>query len=369
MNITTNKPQQVRKEDALNKHKLSIYLSKHSDTFNINNALSIKQYSGGASNLTYLLQWQDKQAILRTAPIGANIKGAHDMAREYNVLNKIAPYYKYAPKAYLYCQDDDIIDRPFYLMQKIDGIIPRKTFPMPVSPAQALDLCKELVDVHVALHQIDVKKTGLSKLGKAEGYIQRQVSGWNQRYNNAIIEDSLPATELMQWLEDKQPEDNQACLIHNDYKFDNVVISEKEPHEIIAVLDWEMATIGSPLMDLGCSLAYWIEKTDPPELQAIRMMPTNIDGMMTRQEIIDYYGKQTNTDMSQFNYFYKFGLFRLAVIVQQIYKRYAQGKTTNPAFKHFGEIAKVLIQQASTIENEDQEQKSHSGTTTQRRAH
>ena len=351
MKETTDKPQQVRKEDALNKHKLCVYLSKHMDDFNIHDELNIKQFSGGASNLTYLLQWQDKQAILRTAPKGADIKGAHDMGREYNVLNKIAPYYKYAPKTYLYCEDDEIIGRPFYLMQKIDGIIPRKTFPMLVSPTQAHDLCKELIDVHIALHQIEIEKTGLSELGKGEGYIQRQIAGWNQRYKNARIEGSFPADDLMQWLADKLPKDQQPCLIHNDYKFDNVVISEQEPHKIIAVLDWEMATIGSPLMDLGCSLAYWIEKTDPPELQAIRMMPTHIEGMMTRQQIIDYYGKQTNTDMSQFNYFYKFGLFRLAVIVQQIYKRYAQGKTTNPAFKHFGEIAKVLIQQAELIDN------------------
>jgi aminoglycoside phosphotransferase (APT) family kinase protein len=351
MNNKIDQPQQVRKEDVLNQHKLSVYLSKHLDTFNINDELNIKQYSGGASNLTYLLQWQDKQVILRTAPRGANIKSAHDMGREFNVLNKITPYFKYAPKTYLYCQDNEIIGRPFYLMEKIEGIIPRKTFPMSVSPTQAHGLCMELIDVHVALHQIDIEKTGLIELGKAEGYIQRQVSGWNKRYKNATIEGSMPAVELMQWLEDNQPEDTKACLIHNDYKFDNVVISKKQPYKIIAVLDWEMATIGSPLMDLGCSLAYWIEKNDPPELQAIRMMPTNIEGMMTRQEIIDYYGKQTNTDMRHFNYFYIFGLFRLAVIVQQIYKRYVQGKTTNPAFKSFGEIAKVLIRQAELIDS------------------
>ena len=152
----------------------------------------------------------------------------------------------------------------------------------------------------------------------------------------------------MQWLADNQPEDSQTTLIHNDYKFDNVVMSIEQPHKIIAVLDWEMTTIGSPLMDLGCSLAYWVEKNDPPAMQAIRMMPTNIDGMMTRQEIIEYYGNKRNIDMTGFNYFYKFGLFRLAVIVQQIYKRYALGTTTNPAFKNFGELSKILITQASS---------------------
>lgn len=346
MNNTTDKPKQVRKEDALDKHKLSVYLSKHLENFKINDEISIQQYSGGASNLTYLLQCNNQQVILRTSPKGVNIKGAHDMGREYKVLNLIDGHFAYSPKALLFCEDENIIGRPFYLMQKIEGIIPRNTFPVPVSPKQTQDICKDLIDVHIALHEIDLDKTGLVKLGKAEGYIQRQITGWNQRYKNARLEDSLPANELMQWLAENQPKDTQTSLIHNDYKFDNVVLSSHAPHKIIAVLDWEMTTIGSPLMDLGCSLAYWIEKTDPPAMQAIRMMPTNIQGMMTRQEIVDYYGQQRNLDMSNFNYFYTFGLFRLAVIVQQIYKRYAQGKTNNPAFKHFGEIAKVLIKQA-----------------------
>ena len=351
MNNTTDQPKEVRKEDALDKHKLSVYLSKHLDNFSINEQLTIKQYAGGASNLTYLLQWNNQQVILRTSPKGANIKGAHDMGREYKVLNLLDGHFDYSPKALLYCKDEQIIGRPFYLMQKVEGIIPRKTFPMTVSPQQAHEMCKDLINVQIALHEIDLDETGLIELGKADGYIQRQIKGWNQRYKNARLEDSMPADDLMQWLEENQPQDTQTSLIHNDYKFDNVVLSTKPPHKIIAVLDWEMTTIGSPLMDLGCSLAYWIEKTDPPQLQAIRMMPTHIEGMMTRQQIIDYYGKQTNTDMSRFNYFYKFGLFRLAVIVQQIYQRYAQGKTTNPAFKHFGEIAKVLISRAELIES------------------
>ncbi len=350
MNNITDKPNEVRKEDSLDKHKLSVYLSKHLDNFNINDQLSIQQYAGGASNLTYLLQWSKQQAILRTSPRGANIKGAHDMGREYKVLNLLDGHFAYSPKALLYCEDEQIIGRPFYLMQKVEGIIPRKSFPMTVEPEQASVMCKDLIDVHIALHEIDLEKTELNNLGKADGYIQRQIAGWNQRYKNARLEDSMPADELMQWLDDHQPQDRQTSLIHNDYKFDNVVLSEEPPHKIIAVLDWEMTTIGSPLMDLGCSLAYWIEKTDPPAMQAIRMMPTHIDGMMTRQEIINYYGQQRNLDMGQFNYFYKFGLFRLAVIVQQIYHRYAKGKTNNPAFKHFGGLAKVLIEQAQLIE-------------------
>lgn len=348
---TIDKPNDVRKEDVLDKHKLSVYLSHNFEAFNIQDELEIKQFPGGASNLTYLLQWQNQQVILRTSPRGANIKGAHDMGREYNVLKKLDGHFSYSPKALLYCDDNQIIGRPFYIMQKVEGIIPRKSFPMPVSENLANRMCKDLIDVHIALHSIDLEKSGLDQLGKPQGYIQRQITGWNQRYVNARIDGSLSADNLMQWLEDNQPQDTQTSLIHNDYKLDNVVLSPTHPHKIIAVLDWEMTTIGSPMMDLGCSLAYWVEKSDPPAMQAIRMMPTNIEGMMSRQEIVDYYGQQTNTDMNNYNYFYTFGLFRLAVIVQQIYKRYAQGKTTNPSFKNFGKLAKILIQQAELVRN------------------
>jgi aminoglycoside phosphotransferase (APT) family kinase protein len=347
MNIT-DQPNDVRKEDTLDNHNLSMYLKEHLRFFNKEDTLTIKQYSGGASNLTYLLSWSSQEIILRTSPHGANIKSAHDMSREFKVLSKLDGYFNYSPNALLYCDDNTIIGRPFYLMQRVAGIIPRRSFPMSVEPKQAYAMCKDLIDVHIALHNVDLYKTDLIKLGKPEGYIQRQVSGWSTRYKNALIDGSLPATELMKWLADNQPEDTETTLIHNDYKFDNVVMSIEQPHNIIAVLDWEMTTIGSPLMDLGCSLAYWVEKNDPPAMQAIRMMPTNIDGMMTRQEIIEYYGNKRNIDMTDFNYFYKFGLFRLAVIVQQIYKRYTQGTTTNPAFKNFGELAKILITQADS---------------------
>jgi len=350
-----NPAKKVRDEDQLDRQKLHEYLSSHLSGFNSDSQLTLKQYAGGASNMTYLLQWQENntavknnqyEAILRTAPLGANIKSAHDMGREYKVLRLLQNHFKYSPKALLMCEDETIIGRPFYIMQKVEGIIPRKSFPMPVSAQLATKMCHELLDVHIALHTIDIEKTGLISLGQPHGYIQRQISGWNLRYEKAKLEDSLPAQELMQWLDEQQPKDTLSSFIHNDYKFDNVVFSAQNPEKICAVLDWEMATVGSPLMDLGCSMAYWIEKTDPPAMQAIRMMPTQLDGMLTRQQIVRYYAEKRHIDISEFNYFYVFGLFRLAVIVQQIYKRYALGKTSNLAFKNFGDIAKVLIVQA-----------------------
>lgn len=343
-----NQAQRVRSEDQLELVKLSEYLIEHLEEFNFGDKLQLKQFSGGASNLTYELSWNKSKVILRTAPRGVTVKSAHDMSREFKVLLKLEKTFKYAPKPILYCEDNRVIGRPFYLMEKVEGYIPRKEFPFDVKPELARRICEELINVHIALHEIDIEETGLISIGDPVGYIRRQVDGWCKRYIAAKTNNSLAANSLMNWLEENIPKDKIHSLIHNDYKLDNVVLSAEDPTKIISVLDWEMTTVGSPLMDLGCSLAYWIEKDDPPELQAIRMMPTHIDGMMTRNEIINYYLSKRNLDVEDFNYYYVFGLFRLAGIVQQIYKRYDQGQTTNPAFASFGQIANILINQASS---------------------
>jgi aminoglycoside phosphotransferase (APT) family kinase protein len=343
-----NKAQSVRTEDQLDLVRLSEYLIEHLDGFGFGDELELKQFSGGASNLTYQLSWKDQKLILRTAPRGVTVKSAHDMSREFKVLKKLEASFKYAPKPILLCEEPRVIGRNFYLMEKIDGYIPRKEFPFESSPEIARKICEELIDVHVQMHEIDIEATGLISIGDPVGYIRRQVDGWNNRYIAAKTNNSLAATGLMNWLEANIPDDVTHSLIHNDYKLDNVVLSEQNPTKIIAVLDWEMTTVGSPLMDLGCSLAYWIEKNDPAELQAIRMMPTHLDGMMTRDEIVAYYANKRNMKIEDFNYYYVFGLFRLAVIVQQIYKRFDLGKTSNPAFAGFGQIANILINQATS---------------------
>ncbi len=343
-----NRAQRVRNEDQLDLIRLSEYLIEYLDGFNFGDKLELKQFSGGASNLTYQLSWGDQSVILRTAPRGVTVKSAHDMSREFKVLNKLENTFKYAPIPLLLCEDPKVIGRNFYIMEKVDGYIPRKEFPFEASSDQARKICEELIDVHIAMHEIDIEQTGLISIGDPKGYIRRQIFGWNKRYIAAKTNNSLAATGLMNWLEDNIPEDNIHSLIHNDYKLDNVVLSSVDPTKIIAVLDWEMTTVGSPLMDLGCSLAYWIEKNDPPELQAIRMMPTHLDGMMSRNEIVEYYANKRNLSLDDFNYYYVFGLFRLAGIVQQIYKRFDLGKTTNPAFAAFGQIANILINQATS---------------------
>jgi len=220
-------------------------------------------------------------------------------------------------------------------MERIKGIILRRDLPEGLSfkPEEARKLCENMLDVHLELHSIDYKKIGLADFGKPEGYVKRQVEGWTERYRNAKTDDAPDFEEVIRWLHDNMPEESKkSCIIHNDYKFDNIVLSPEDPLKIIGVLDWEMATIGDPLMDLGSSLAYWVQADDPPEFQAIRMMPTNIPGAMTRDELVQRYAEKSGVKIDNFDFYYCFGLFRLAGIAQQIYYRYYHKQTKDDRF-------------------------------------
>jgi aminoglycoside phosphotransferase (APT) family kinase protein len=235
-----------------------------------------------------------------------------------------------------FSDDETIIGSPFYVMQKISGIILRRDLPagLEFSSDQLRRLFERLVEVLHELHSIDYKRIGLENFGKPSGYVTRQVTGWNKRYRAARTPDVPECEDIMAWLEEKMPpETDRPGLIHNDFKFDNVVLDPNDPMNIIGVLDWEMATLGDPLMDLGCSLGYWVEKNDSLERQAIRFMPTHLDGAMTRLEMVHFYAKLSGLEMENFDFYLCFGLFRLAVIIQQIYYRYYHGQTKDERFK------------------------------------
>jgi len=236
-------------------------------------------------------------------------------------------------------------------MQRMTGIILRRDLPegMQLSAGQAESLCRNLVDVQLELHGIDIEANGLSDLGKPAGYVQRQVAGWSERYRAARTDDVPDNEKTMAWLASHlPPESAKAAIIHNDFKFDNVVLRPSDL-SIIGVLDWEMATLGDPLMDLGCSLAYWIQADDPEPMQAIRMMPTHLPGMMTRQQVLDYYLSCGGERPNDFRFYSVFGLFRLAVIVQQIYFRYTRGQTRDPRFAAFGKLCGLLSANADAV--------------------
>ncbi|ASP40831.1 phosphotransferase family protein [Bacterioplanes sanyensis] len=301
----------------------------------------IKQFSGGASNLTYHLLYSPDYAnndlILRRPPAGHKAASAHDMRREFNVMQRLKPVYPYAPDMIAFCDDASVIGGDFYLMQRLRGIIPRGNLPkgMLLSKEQARSLCYSVIDKLIDLHQVDYQAAGLQDLGKGQGYVKRQVEGWSQRYIKSKTWNVPGFKRIMTWLQQQQPEDVSTCIIHNDYRMDNLVLNADNPGEIIGVLDWEMATLGDPLMDLGGALAYWVQADDDRLMRMIRRQPSHLPGMLTREEIVDYYCEKMGFDRSHWPFYEVFGLFRLAVIVQQIYYRYHHKQTDNPAFKHF----------------------------------
>ncbi len=303
----------------------------------------VAQFSGGASNWTYRLAYDNDDLILRRPPAGTKARSAHDMGREYRIQSALQGLYP-VPDMLAFCEDESIIGAEFYVMRRIVGIIPRANLPkgLELTREQTRQLCLGVIDKLIELHQLDIQRTGLEALGKGEGYVRRQIEGWSKRFVQARTEDVESFESVMQWLADNMPKNEYVALIHNDYRFDNIILDEHEPMKIIGVLDWEMATIGDPLMDLGNSLAYWVQADDDAFFQAVRRQPTHLSGMLTRQEVVKYYCEKTGIVPEKWTFYEVYGLFRLAVIVQQIYYRYYHGQTNNPAFRDFGKMANYL---------------------------
>lgn len=304
----------------------------------------IRQYPGGASNLTYQVAYGSRAFVLRRPPFGKIARSAHDMLREAKVMAALKPVYDYVPDIVATCDDHSVLGCDFYVMQRLEGVILRQDFPSNLAmPAEDVrTLCKNVIDKLVELHKVDAEAAGLSHLGKGEGYVQRQIQSWSERFLKARTDDVGDFAKVMTWLDDNRPDDVAQVIIHNDYRFDNVVLNPNNPLEIIGVLDWEMATIGDPLMDLGNSLAYWIEANDEAPFQMLRRQPTHQPGMLTRQQVVDYYAQKSGRSVDNFDFYEIYGLFRLAVIVQQIYNRYYHGQTADKRFAVFGQAANYL---------------------------
>jgi aminoglycoside phosphotransferase (APT) family kinase protein len=289
--------------------------------------------------------------ILRRPPGGTKPKSGHDMGREYRVMKALAPHFP-CPRVLAYSEDPALLGAPFYVMEKIEGIILRRDLPAGLSytPERARALCLNLVDTLIRLHGLDYQAIGLGDLGHPEGYVERQVKGWCERFEKAWTDDVPKCETLMAWIKAHQPADTpRPGLIHNDYRFDNAILDPHDAQTILGVLDWEMCTIGDPLMDLGGTLAYWIQADDPQFMQATRMQPSHLPGMLTRDEIVRYYADKTGRDIPDYDFYYVFGLFRLAAIAQQIYYRWKLGQTKNPRFQAFGMFVSVLSQVADRV--------------------
>lgn len=304
----------------------------------------VTQFMGGASNWTYRLEYENADLILRRPPAGTKAKSAHNMQREHDIQLMLKKHYPVVPKMVGYCGDTSILGCDFYVMERIAGIIPRKNMPRGVnlSPAEVRLLCTNMLDQLIALHQVDYRSAGLDAIGKGEGYIDRQVSGWCERYKKAKTWNVPSGKRIMRWLHENKPSQERLCITHNDFRFDNLVLNPDNPTEILAVLDWELATIGDPLVELGNLLAYWVQADDDSVAKATRRQPTHLPGMLTRAEAVQYYCEKMGYNDVDMRFYEIFGLFRLSVIAQQIYYRYHHKQTRNPAFKNFWFVVHYL---------------------------
>lgn len=295
----------------------------------------VTQYSGGASNWTYRLQYPAHDLILRRPPAGTKAKGAHDMGREHRIQAALRPVFPYVPEMVAHCTDESVLGCEFYVMQRIEGLIPRSRMPagLELSAEQNRALCLNVINRLVDLHAVDVEAAGLTDLGKGAGYAQRQIEGWTRRYANAHTWNVPKFRRVTQWLAENIPAESRICVIHNDYRLDNVILDPDEPTRVIGILDWELATLGDPLMDVGNSLAYWVQADDDFVRKATRRQPTHLPGMLARRELVEEYCGRTGLKADDFTWYEVYGLFRLAVIGQQLYYRYFHRQTRNPEFR------------------------------------
>ncbi|MEX2150551.1 MAG: phosphotransferase family protein [Steroidobacteraceae bacterium] len=339
----------VRNGETLDARRLGEYLAAQVPGLAL--PLVVRQFPSGFSNLSYLLTAGSRELVLRRPPQGTRPKSGHDMSREFRVLSALQGVFAESPRPLHLCADEAVIGAPFYVVERIRGIILRRDYPAGLEPTPALVRAQQcaLIDTLARLHGLDHHAIGLGEFGRPDGYVTRQVEGWSARYLRALTGDAAGAEPVMEWLAARKPVGNTpAVLIHNDYKLDNVVFDAASPARLIGVLDWEMATVGDSWMDLGCSLAYWVEAGDPAELQQTRMLPTHLPGSLTRAEVVQHYASGRAMAAPEFRFYRVFGLFRLAVIVQQIYYRFFHGQTRDARFAALGPMARVLIAAAET---------------------
>ncbi|MBC7462643.1 MAG: phosphotransferase family protein [Actinobacteria bacterium] len=334
----------VRDEDSFSLELLHTWLAEQLP--GLVGPPTVQQFRSGASNLTYLLTYPDRELVLRRPPLGNKAASAHDMKREFLIQQRLKPEYPLVPQVVAMCEDLSILGSNFYVMERINGVILRRDPPAGISltEEQTSAIGQKVIEGLVNLHSVDASI--LDELNKGSGYVRRQVTGWSRRYRAALTDDVPTGDELMNWLEANQPADVAACVIHGDWRLDNMVLNISQQPQLLGVLDWELATVGDPLMDLGAALAYWIDRDDESEFATLRRQPSDLPGMPTRSEFVSRYLNKTNFNCDDFTFYEIFGLFRLSVIAQQIWARYRLGQTTNPAFAQLGAMINILMNRA-----------------------
>ena len=315
----------------------------------------IRQFPSGASNLTYLVRIGEWEGVLRRPPFGPVPPKAHDMQRESDLLERIHPVFPLAPRPYLFCNDLEIMGVPFYVMERRKGFVLNDTFPPNTEVTFELGyrISETVVDTLAQIHAVDWQTAGLATFGHPTGFLERQLTGWIERYNRSQTPESPDVTSLTRWLIEHLPVSPAPTLIHNDFKLNNMLLDTHDLAQPIAVLDWEMTTIGDPLFDLGISLCYWVQEDDPAELRSILPTVTHLPGFMTRNQFMERYAAKSGRDLSSMNFYLTFAYFKLSVILQQIYIRWLRGQTQDQRFAIFGSRIHILIQHATQLISQD----------------
>ena len=336
-------PAVVRPDQVLDLARLSSYL--RSNIPSLKGELELLQFPCGHSNLTYLIKAGRRELVVKREPPGSKAKSAHDMGREFRVLSRLHGPYPYAPAALHFCEDDSIIGGKFCVMERVRGVIVRADYPEEggVTLEQIRAQFTGLIDALARLHSLDVSEVGLADLGRPRGYRKRQVDGWLKRLSEAKTESMADFDEVTSWLAEQVPAGPEdAAIVHNDFKMDNLVWDPADITRLIAVLDWEMATVGDPLMDLACTLSFWAEEGDPADFRAIRGMPSARPGMLTRRQALARYTTLTKRAVERADFYLCFAFFRRAVIEQQKYFRYLRAETRDPRFSRLDEVVRIL---------------------------
>ena len=345
----------MRPGEDFNAGRLLDYLGAHLPDADPNGigeddaTLEIEQFPSGFSNLTYLLRLHRgdrpaRELVLRRPPHGSEVKTAHDMGREFRILSKLYPIYRKVPEVFLYCEDPEVLGAPFYLMERLKGVVLRGGMSEETAPPAPTmtAVATSLVDTLAELHALDYRAAGLGEAGRPEGYVERQVVGWGTRWEGSRI-DAVPSLDrAARWLVEQAPRESGAALIHNDFKYDNLVLSPEDLSSVVGVLDWEMATVGDPMMDLGTSLGYWVDPGDPPALAELALSPTTLPGNPARVEIAELYARRSGRSLESLVFYYVYGLFKIAVIIQQIYLRYRRGLTDDARFVGLGKGVRAI---------------------------